>query len=164
MTPVVLQDYDRHGEVRVLAPDSGRLSPGAPRNTDGANATDLCHGFVHVLPHDASSPREATEGAALYAESSRLWLQLGADRWDCEAVEVRYARRVDGSRLLTLTPPDAPAREVTLPAPDTGPFDPSYDWTDAVADDFFLWAADQLSEPAHRAVLRAHYLRGFEPV
>ncbi|MFC9243740.1 hypothetical protein ACFT7S_06700 [Streptomyces sp. NPDC057136] len=164
MPPVVLQDYDRHGEVWVLDPDSGRLSPGTPRTTDGANALDLCHGFVHALPHDALSSRAAAEGAALYAESSRLWLQLGADRWDCDLMSVRYTRQPDGTRLLTVASQEGPPREVPVPAPDTGPFDPSYDWTDALADDFFLWAADQLSEPGHRSVLRAHYLRGFAPV
>lgn len=171
MPPVVLQDYDRHSDVWVLDPASGRLSPGAARAPGGPGIVDLCHGFVHVLPHDApSSPtaalssREAAEGASLYAESSRLWLQLGANRWDCEAASVRYTRQPDGSRLLTIGSPGGPSREVPVPAPDTGPFDPSYDWTDALADDFFLWTADQLSDPGHRSVLRAHYLRGFEPV
>ncbi|MGW8887520.1 hypothetical protein [Streptomyces sp. NPDC055749] len=158
MSAVVLQDYDRHGEVRVLDPDSGRLSTG------GAITTVVCHGFVHVLPHDPTSPRALAEGAALYAESSRLWLQLGGDRWDCEVVSVRYTRQPDGSRLLTVAPADGPPRVLPVPGPDAGPFDPSYDWTDAVADDFFLWAADQLADAGHRAVLRAHYLQGFAPV
>lgn len=163
MSPVVLRDYDRHGDVWLLHPVSGRLSPGAPRAAGDANTADLCHGFVHVLPRDALSSRTSAEGAALYAESSRLWLQLGAERWDCDLASVRYTRQPDGSRLLTIASRGGPAREVPVPAPDTGPFDPTYDWTDALADDFFLWAADQLSRSGHRDVLRAHYLRGFEP-
>ncbi|MFF2324938.1 MULTISPECIES: hypothetical protein [unclassified Streptomyces] len=148
MSPTVLQDYDRHGAVWALDPASGLLTPASGR----------CHGFVHVLPHSTGTV------AALYADDSVLWLQYGERRWDCEEVTVQHVQQPDGTRAVTVdSPPDEPW-QAHLPPPDTGPFDPAYDWTDTLADDFFLWVGERLADAPRRALLRAHFLRGFDPV
>ncbi|MFI8437246.1 hypothetical protein ACIGJO_26600 [Streptomyces sp. NPDC079020] len=158
MSPAVLQDYDHYGRLWVLDPPSGHLSPGPADAFAQPAGERLCHGFVHVLSHGAGGC------AALYAESSVLWFQYGGRRWNGDDVSVRCGPRPDGSRLLTVTGPGAAPWEAEVPAPDRGPFDPAYDWTDTLADDFFLWVAEQLSDARHRSVLREHYLRGFTPV
>lgn len=158
MSPAVLQDYDRYGRLWILDPESGRLSPGPVDAFARPAGERLCHGFVRVLSHGTAV------GAALYAASSTLWLQYGAERWDAEVASVRSASRPDGSRVLTVTGREGVPWETVLPAPVLGPFDPAYDWTDMLADDFFLWVTEQLSDTRHRGVLRGHYLRGFTPV
>lgn len=58
-----------------------------------------------------------------------------------------------------------PELELRCPAPDPGPFDPAYDWTDTVADDFFLWAAERLGDGSgdSRHALTEHFGAGFPP-
>ncbi|MER8091008.1 hypothetical protein ABTZ57_39640 [Streptomyces sp. NPDC094048] len=148
MSTTVLQDYDRHGLVWALDPASGLLVPASGR----------CQGFVHVLPHGTGT------FAALYADDAALWLQFGERRWDGEEVTVRHVQRPDGTRVVTVDHPSGPRWQTQLPPPDTGPYDPAYDWTDTLADNFFLWADEQLSDPHRRAVLRDHYRRGFAPL
>jgi hypothetical protein len=41
--------------------------------------------------------------------------------------------------------------------------DPAYDWIDTLADDFFLWAAEQLGGPDRGRGLRDHFRTGFGP-
>ncbi|MER5362821.1 hypothetical protein [Streptomyces sp. NPDC002785] len=147
MSATVLQDYDRHGTVWALDPASGLLTP----------ASGLCHGFVHVLPHRTGT------AAALYADDSALWLQYGQHRWNCEKVAVRHIQRPDGTRTITVDSPPDPQWQAHLPPPDTGPYDPAYDWTDTIADNFFLWVDERLADARRRAVLRDHFLRGFAP-
>ncbi|AZM57179.1 hypothetical protein DMA15_35320 [Streptomyces sp. WAC 01529] len=157
-----LADYDQHGRVWDLDPATGLLSP----------ASGPCHGFAHV-------PRQGGEyaAAALYASgpgTGTLWLQYGARRWDCAAVSVRQASLPDGTRRFTVSGAgrrggeglgkqagDGPDLELPYPAPDPGAFDPAYDWTDALADDFFAWAADRLATPEARRALLEHFLAGF---
>ncbi|MEU6991128.1 hypothetical protein ABZ953_10790 [Streptomyces sp. NPDC046465] len=150
-----LADYDRHGRVWDLAPATGLLSP-APGGP--------CHGFVHLPGHDEHA------AAALYAagpEAGTLWLQYGARRWDCATVTVRQADLPSGGRRFTVEGSGGSGGgpeyefELPYPAPDTGPFDPAYDWVDALADDFFLWAADRLATDESRRTLLNHFLAGF---
>ncbi|GGV41950.1 hypothetical protein GCM10010277_31040 [Streptomyces longisporoflavus] len=146
---MLLRDYDRHGRTWALDPATGLLSPASGR----------CHGFVHV----------ADEAAALYADPSDavpvLWLQYGRRRWDCAAVTVRQSVAPDGSRRFTVRDARGAALELRYPAPDPGPFDPAYDWIDAEADDFFLWAAGRLTDAdaSSRTTLLAHFRAGFLP-
>ncbi|MWA09057.1 hypothetical protein [Streptomyces sp. BA2] len=149
---MLLKDYDHHGRTWALDPRTGLLSPASGR----------CHGFVHTGGEAA---------AALYAdpadEEPTLWLQFGGRRWDCGAVTVHQSTGpAAGTRRFTVED----ARGTTLlelpyPAPDPGPFDPTYDWIDAEADDFFLWAAGRLADAdaASRTTLLAHFRAGFLP-
>ncbi|MFD9908366.1 hypothetical protein [Streptomyces sp. NPDC059063] len=154
---VVLQDYDQHGRVWSLAPETGLLEPASGR----------CHGFVHLF---TASPGEGEPvvAAALYAEgpdSGVLWLQHGPRRWDCSTVSVRQASEADGHRLFTVFGVRGPELELRYPAPDPGPFDPAYHWIDTVADDFFLWAAERLADDSGgaRRALAEHFEAGFLP-
>ncbi|MEV7191998.1 hypothetical protein AB0N81_09310 [Streptomyces sp. NPDC093510] len=158
----LLADYDRHGRVWDLDPASGLLSS-APGGS--------CHGFVH-LPGNGEHAAAALYGAGAGAEhaAGTLWLQFGARRWDCATVSVEQAALPDGTRRFTVTGSGPGSRtgsgggpEFELPysAPDTGPLDPAYDWLDAIADDFFLWAADRLSAVESRRTLLHHFLTGF---
>ncbi|GHC53788.1 hypothetical protein [Streptomyces flavofungini] len=154
---VVLQDYDRHGRIWSLEIATGLLTPASGR----------CHGFVRVLDEPARGGPPVP--AALYAEGSgarTLWLQYGPERWDCSTVAVRQASEPDGHRLFTVFGERGPELELRYPAPDPGPFDPAYDWIDTVADDFFLWAAERLTDPTEdttdaRRALTAHFATGF---
>lgn len=165
---MLLQDYDRHGRTWDLDPRTGLLSPASGR----------CHGFVHM--------GEAV-AAALYAdpadasEQANLWLQYGQLRWNCDRVTVHQAALPDGTRRFTVEEAGADARGTALdlryPAPDPGPFDPTYDWIDAESDDFFLWAAGRLTDAnpesdagsdagpdtTSRTTLLAHFRAGFHP-
>ncbi|MFI7320906.1 hypothetical protein [Streptomyces venezuelae] len=145
-----LSDYDRHGRVWDLDPGSGLLSP-APGGS--------CHGFVH-LPGQGEQA-----AAALYGDgegAGTLWLQFGARRWDCASVSVRQASSADGTRHFAVIGPGG-ATEFELPyaAPDSGPFDPAYDWLDELADDFYLWVSDRLATAASRQTLLEHFRAGF---
>ncbi|WP_306333187.1 hypothetical protein [Streptomyces sp. KL118A] len=148
-----LSDYDRHGRVWDLDPASGLLSP-APGGS--------CHGFVH-LPEKGEHAAAALYGAG--EEAGTLWLQFGARRWDCAAVSVRQASLPDGTRRFTVTDSLAgsggPEFELPYSAPDSGPFDPAYDWLDELADDFYLWVADRLVTAASRQTLLEHFRAGF---
>ncbi|MET9515183.1 hypothetical protein [Streptomyces sp. NPDC002994] len=148
MYVIALQDYDHHGRVWALDPLTGASAPASGR----------CHGFVR-LPGG-----EGGQAAALYADAGKLWLQYGEHRWDCETVVVRHARRPDGAHVFTVLGGEGTELEVRCPAPDPGPFDPTYDWIDTVADDFFLWVAGQLAEREGRRALLEHFLTGFDPV
>ncbi|MET7362230.1 hypothetical protein ABZS76_27885 [Streptomyces sp. NPDC005562] len=148
----LVADYDRHGRVWDLAPATGLLSP-APGGR--------CHGFVHLPGHDEHA---ATAVYATGPGAGTLWLQYGARRWDGATVTVRQLSLPDGGRRFTVTGPDGATHfELPYPAPDPGPFDPAYDWLDAVADDFFLWAADRLATEGSRRTLLDHFLTGFAP-
>lgn len=147
---MLLQDFDHHGRTWALDPRTGLLSPASGR----------CHGYAHV-------GEEAP--AALYADPSdgepTLWLQYGQRRWDCGTVTTRQSSAPDGSRRFTVEDARGTALELRYPAPDPGPFDPTYDWIDAEADDFFLWAAGRLKEAdtTSRTTLLAHFRAGFLP-
>ncbi|MFG2647969.1 hypothetical protein [Streptomyces sp. NPDC048436] len=147
---MLLQDYDRHGRTWALDPRTGLVSPASGR----------CHGFVHVGEEVA---------AALYADplaaEAVLWFQYGQLRWDCATVTVHQASERDGSRSFTVEEACGTALELRYPAPDPGPFDPSYDWIDAEADDFFLWVAGRLTDADATApgTLLAHFRAGFLP-
>ncbi|MEV6752526.1 hypothetical protein [Streptomyces sp. NPDC051214] len=149
---MLLQDYDHHGRTWDLDPRTGLLAPASGR----------CHGFVHL--GEAGT-------AALYAdpsdEAATLWLQIGRRRWDCDAVTVRQSAGPDASRRFTVEDARGTALELRYPAPDPGPFDPTYDWMDAEADDFFLWASGRLADTAAdtsaRTTLLAHFWAGFLP-
>lgn len=148
--PLPLQDYDRHGRTWAIDPRTGFLSPSSGR----------CHGFVHA--GEAGT-------AALYADPSdetpTLWLQFGRRRWDCAAVTAHQSTGPNGTRRFTVEDARGTALELLYPAPDPGPFDPTYDWMDAEADDFFLWAAGRLTDgdAASRTTLQAHFRAGFLP-
>lgn len=160
---VVLQDYDRHGRVWALEIATGLLTPAAGR----------CHGFVRVREEPARGGPPVA--AALYAEGAgagTLWLQYGPERWDCSAVAVRQVSEPDGHRLFTVFGERGAELELRYPAPDPGPFDPAYGWIDTVADDFFLWAAERLTDAADagddtaaaaaaRQALTEHFATGF---
>ncbi|MEE1790285.1 hypothetical protein PUR28_05740 [Streptomyces sp. BE308] len=156
MSPAVPQDCDRYDRLWFLDPESGRLSPGPADAFARPAGARLRHGFVHLLSH------VTTFGAALYAASSTLRLRYGAERWDTEETSVRCASRL-GEAVSLLSPGEGPLRETVLPTPVLGPFDPEYDWTDLLADDFFLWATGQLSGTRHRGVLSEQCPRGFTP-
>lgn len=147
---MLLQDYDHHGRTWALDPRTGTLTPASGR----------CHGFVHAGDRAA---------AALYADPADaepvLWLQFGRRRWDCGAVTAHQSTGPDGTRRFTVEDATGTALELLYSAPDPGPFDPTYDWMDAEADDFFLWAAGRLTDadPASRATLLAHFRAGFLP-
>ncbi|MGW5735103.1 MULTISPECIES: hypothetical protein [Streptomyces] len=148
-----LQDYAHHGRTWALDPRTGLLTPAPP-------ASGRCHGFV----------RTGVEAAALYADPSDpepvLWLQYGRRRWDCATVTVRqWSGSDDGTRHFTVDDARGPALDLTYPAPDAGPFDPTYDGIDADADDFFLWAAGRLrdGDASPRTTLLAHFRAGFSP-
>jgi hypothetical protein len=147
---MLLQDYDHHGRTWALDPRTGFVSPASGR----------CHGFVHVGGEAA---------AALYADplatEAVLWFQYGQRRWNCSAVTALQLSAPGGSRTFTLEEAGRAVFELRYPAPDPGPFDPSYDWIDAEADDFFLWAAGRLAEadPTSPGALLAHFRAGFLP-
>lgn len=145
-----MQDYDHHDRVWALAPATGKSAPAVGR----------CHGFVRLPPDGGGD----TAVAALYADAGTLWLQCGDVRWDCATIAVRHARRTDGTHLFTVVGAEGTVLEIPCPAPEPGLFDPTYDWIDMLADDFFLWAADQLSDREGHTILRDHYLDGFDPV
>ncbi|MFG2501191.1 hypothetical protein ACGFSB_23650 [Streptomyces sp. NPDC048441] len=71
----------------------------------------------------------------------------------------------NGTRRFTVEGARGTALELLYPAPDTGPFDPTYDWIDAESDDFFLWAAGRLSDvdTTSNTALLAHFRAGFLP-
>ncbi|MER5252580.1 MULTISPECIES: hypothetical protein [unclassified Streptomyces] len=150
---MLLQDYDRHGRTWALDPRTGLLSPASP-------ASGRCHGFVHAGD-------EAT--AALYADPSEaeptLWLQYGGRRWDCATVTAHQSTGPNGTRRFTVEGARGTALELLYPAPDPGPFDPTYDGMDAEGDDFFLWAAGRLTDEdaTSRTTLLAHFRAGFLP-
>ncbi|MFF1698693.1 hypothetical protein ACFVXC_34550 [Streptomyces sp. NPDC058257] len=149
---MLLQDYDRHGRTWALDPRTGLVSPGSGR----------CHGFVHVSD-------EAT--AALYADPSdgepALWLQYRQRRWNCATVMAHQSPGPNGTRRFTVEDARGTALELLYPAPDPGPFDPTYDWIDAEGDDFFLWAAGRLrdanADTTARTTLLSHFRAGFLP-
>lgn len=147
---MLLKDYDHHGRTWALDPRTGLLSPASGR----------CHGFVHV--GEAGT-------AALYAdpsdEAATLWLQFGRRRWDCDAVTVRQSTGPDATRRFSVEDARGTALDLLYPTPDPGPFDPAYDWMDAEADDFFLWAAGRLTDAdtSARTTLLAHFRTGFTP-
>lgn len=150
---VLLRDHGRHDRAWALDVGSGLLTPAAGR----------CHGFVRPPLADAG-PDTGGAAAALYAAAGVLWLQYGDQRWDCDTVSVGQGPDAGGGRTFSVHGERGRDLRVAYPAPDTGPFDPAYDYTDALADDFFLWVAEQLRDTAHRPVLRDHFLTGFEPV
>ncbi|MGW7066203.1 hypothetical protein ACWGII_01620 [Streptomyces sp. NPDC054855] len=147
---MLLKDYDHHGRAWALDPRTGLLSPASGR----------CHGFVHA---GEAGP------AALYAdpsdEAATLWLQIGRRRWDCDTVTVRQSTGSGTTRRFTVEEARGAALELLYPAPDSGPLDPTYDWMDAEADDFFLWAAGRLTDvdASARTTLLAHFRTGFTP-
>jgi len=148
---MLLQDYDRHGRTWALDPRTGLVAPASGR----------CHGFVHVSDEGA---------AALYADPSDgepvLWLQYRQRRWDCATVLAHQSAGPNGSRRFTVEDARGTALELLYPAPDTGPFDPAYDWIDAEGDDFFLWAAGRLTDTGDgtsRTTLLSHFRAGFLP-
>ncbi|WP_367038997.1 hypothetical protein [Streptomyces sp. Je 1-332] len=148
---MLLKDYDQHGRTWALDPRTGLLSPASGR----------CHGFVHAGGEAA---------AALYAdpadEEPVLWLQYGRRRWNCDTVAAHQATRPDGTRRFTVEDTRGTVLlELLYPAPDTGPFDPTYDWVDAEADDFFLWVAGRLTDgdAASDTTLLTHFRAGFLP-
>ncbi|MFF3735289.1 hypothetical protein ACFYXM_34735 [Streptomyces sp. NPDC002476] len=138
MSMAVLRDYDRHDVAWVLDPSSGLLVAASGRG----------HGFVHVLRHRTGT------AAALHADGTVLCFQYGERRWDTEKGVVRLVRCPYG-RLLTIGGPSVPRWQKRLPQPDTGPYDPAYDWTDTLADDFFIRVDEQVSGARRRSVLRA---------
>ncbi|MEU6761993.1 hypothetical protein ABZ916_05670 [Streptomyces sp. NPDC046853] len=151
---MLLQDYDRHGRTWALDPATGLLSPASPVSP----VSGRCHGFVHAADETA---------AALYADprdaTPVLWLQYGQRRWDCAEVTVHRPGGPQGSRRFVVRTARGTALELHYPAPDPGPFDPAYDWIDAEADDFFLWAAGRLADTASRTTLLTHFRAGFLP-
>jgi hypothetical protein len=135
---VILCDYDRFGTAWELAGDT--LTP----------ASGLCHGHVRVKA-DADGRL-----CALYAQDGRLWLQIGARRWDTDQIVLRL-----DSGLLAITGPDKAVIRYALPQPD--PFDPTYDAIDAMEDDIFLWLSDRLASPISRTQMLGTYAAGFRP-
>ncbi|MEV8022126.1 hypothetical protein AB0O76_38605 [Streptomyces sp. NPDC086554] len=143
---MILRDYDHHGRTWELNPRTGLLSPASGR----------CHGFVHV---------GADAATALYADTETLWLQHGQHRWDCATVTVHQSTQAHGTRLFTVEDAQGTALELPYPAPDSGPFDPTYDWIDAESDDFYLWAAGRLADgdATSYTTLFTHFRAGFLP-
>ncbi len=118
---ILLKDYVRFNRRWLLEVESGALREAGE---------GIAHGFV--VDGLARVDRPAHDQfAAIYADSGELWFQTGADRWSVTALEIDH----------------------TVPNPANDPvnrMDPTFDYLEAEAADFFLFMSNALRSKGWR--------------
>ena len=132
---VALRDHDWFRKRWLLDIARGELTPLDQQPT---------HGWV-VLGLSRVDVPQATTFLALYSDEGSLWLQSGTDRWPVRELVAERSVSEDFSRVRGRLRWRASGQQVALfayPNPLDDPVvrsDPTFDWIDAEAADFFLY-------------------------
>jgi hypothetical protein len=156
MSGVVLRDYDSYDRFWLLDPGSGRCV----RTPAGVS-----HGFLHAEP--AGGPAGLPGISAVYADSSTLWFQADAQRWDVRDLELSYDFNLDGQVSLLAIAGDVVVIDASYQGPLADPLnqaDPALDALDVEGQDFFYYLFLRKKEPDWQTGAVSFWGEGFRPV
>ncbi len=141
---ILLKDYVRFNRRWLLEVESGALREAGE---------GIAHGFVVDALARVDQPAH-DQFAAIYADSGELWFQTGADRWSVTALEIDHTVAPDFATVtVTVTNDGAQLAIFSYPNPANDPvnrMDPTFDYLEAEAADFFLFMSNALRSKGWR--------------
>jgi hypothetical protein len=139
MSGTLLHDYDFYDRWWLLDPVSGRAA---------RTPAEVSYGFLHAGPGGGLTGLPGI--SAVYSDSSTLWFQADARRWDVRDLEFSYDVNLAGQVSLLVVAGDVGVIDASYPGPLADPVnraDPALDALDIEGQDFFYYVFVMQQDP-----------------